>query len=146
MSLLRELAIAIPIFIIAMIIASQLVVVPTSSMTPTIVKGDMVVVEKNNILDMGINETNPENIKVGDVIVYAKNASGVTEDIIHRVVEINDTGGQKYYILKGDNNTIDDPVKVYPNQVIAKGVNWGLNPITIPQMGWILLKIKGGAL
>jgi signal peptidase len=145
MSLLRELAIAIPIFIIAMIIASQLVVVPTSSMTPTIVKGDMVVVEKNNILDMGINETNPENIKVGDVIVYAKNASGVTEDIIHRVVAINETGGQKYYVLKGDNNTIDDPVMVPTNAVIGEAVNWNGKPITIPSVGWIFLWLKGAS-
>ena len=145
MGLYRELAIAIPIFLIVTIFASHLVVVPTSSMTPTIKEGDMVIVEKTNILDM-IKEFNPDNINVGDVIVYEKNSSSGTENIIHRVVAINDTGGQKYYILKGDNNTIDDPLKVYPNQVIAKGVNWGLNPMTIPQVGWILLKLKGGAL
>ena len=101
MSLLRELAIAIPIFIVAMIIASQLVVVPTSSMTPTIKVGDMVVVEKSNVLGL-VNELNPDTIKVGDVIVYAKNSSGVSEMIIHRVVAINESSGQEYYILKGE--------------------------------------------
>jgi signal peptidase len=145
MSILRELAIAIPIFIVAIIIASQLVVVPTSSMTPTIVKGDMVVVEKNNVLGMGINETNSDNIKVGDVIVYAKNASGVSELIIHRVVSINVTGGQKYYILKGDNNTIDDPLMVPPDAVMGKAVIMGGKPITIPSVGWIFLWLKGAA-
>jgi len=142
MSLLRELAIAIPIFIVAMIIASQLVVVPTSSMTPTIVKGDMVVVEKTNILGL-IDELNPENIKVGDIIVYAKNSSGTPELIIHRVVGINETGGQKYYIMKGDNNSIDDPAMVPNSAVIGESVNWNSIPITIPWVGNIFLWLKG---
>ncbi|MGA2677241.1 MAG: signal peptidase I [Methanobacterium sp.] len=142
MSLLRELAIAIPIFIVAMIIASQLVVVPTSSMTPTIVKGDMVVVEKTNILGL-IDELNPENIKVGDIIVYAKNSSGTPELIIHRVVGINETGGQKYYIMKGDNNSIDDPAMVPNSAVIGESVNWNSKPITIPWVGNIFLWLKG---
>ena len=143
MSLLRELAIAIPIFIVAVIIASQLVVVPTSSMTPTILKGDMVVVEKNNILGMGVNETNSENMKVGDIIVYAKNASGVPELIIHRVVGVNETGGQKYYITKGDNNSIDDPAMVPTNAVIGEAVNWSGKPVTIPFVGNLFLWLKG---
>ncbi len=143
MSLLKELAIAIPIFIVAMIIASQLVVVPTSSMTPTILKGDMVVVEKNNILGMGVNETNPNNIKIGDVIVYAKNASGTPELIIHRVVAINETGGQKYYTLKGDNNSVNDPKLVPTSAVIGEAVLWGGKPITIPYVGNIFLWLKG---
>jgi len=142
MSLLRELAIAIPIFIVAMIIASQLVVVPTSSMTPTIVKGDMVVVEKSNVLGL-INELNPNNIKVGDVIVYAKNSSGAPEMIIHRVVGINESSGQKYYILKGDNNSIADPVMVPPDNVIGKAVIWNGKPVAIPSVGWIFLWLKG---
>ena len=142
MSLLRELAIAIPIFIVAMIIASQLVVVPTSSMTPTIVKGDMVVVEKTNLLGL-IDELNPENIKVGDIIVYAKNSSGTPELIIHRVVGINETGGQKYYIMKGDNNSIDDPAMVPNSAVIGESVNWNSKPITIPWVGNIFLWLKG---
>ncbi len=142
MSLLRELAIAIPIFIVAMIIASQLVVVPTSSMTPTIKVGDMVVVEKSNVLGL-VNELNPNNIKVGDIIVYAKNSSGVSEMIIHRVVGINETGGQKYYILKGDNNSVDDPAMVPPDDVIGKAVIWNSKPVAIPSVGYIFLWLKG---
>jgi len=142
MSLIRELAIAIPIFLIVTIIASQLVVVPTASMTPTIKQGDMVIVEKTNVLDM-IKELNPENIKTGDVIVYEKNSTGGIENIIHRVVAVNESEGQKYYILKGDNNTIEDQGKVLPDQVMAKAVSWNGKPITIPQVGWILLWLKG---
>jgi signal peptidase len=141
MSLLRELAIAIPIFIVALIIASQLVVVPTSSMTPTIKVGDMVLVEKNNVLGM-INEVNPETIKVGDVIVYEKNSSGVSENIIHRVVAINESGGQKYYVLKGDNNSVVDPALVPTNTVIGKAVYWSGKPVTIPGVGNLFLWVK----
>lgn len=73
---------------------------------------------KNNITDIdfrsykftnGFNKgdiifligTDPDKIKVGDVIVYhAKKPF----PIIHRVIAIRDTGGELYFETKGDNN------------------------------------------
>ena len=103
----------------------------------------MVVVEKTYVLDV-FKEFDPKDVETGDVIVFQKNSTGVNEDIIHRVVAVNDSGGKIYYTVKGDNNTVEDQEQVLPDQVMGKAVNWGGSPITIPKIGWILIWIKGG--
>ncbi|MBI4896319.1 MAG: signal peptidase I [Candidatus Aenigmarchaeota archaeon] len=46
--------------------------------------------------------TGPQNVRVGDVVTYVKEGSGIT--IIHRVVAVQDTA----YIFRGDNNPVSD--------------------------------------
>lgn len=73
----------------------------SGSMSPTIEKGDMIIVK----LDTEYN--------VGDIISFKDNDSVIT----HRIVEKNDN----YYVTKGDaNNTTDNPIK--ENQIIGKTV------------------------
>src|SRR3989338_1156589 len=50
----------------------------------------------------------PELISVGDIIAY-RTAAG---SLIHRVVEKNYDQEGLYYRVKGDNNTLSDPLKV----------------------------------
>ena len=55
-------------------------------------------------------EVSPEDhsrINVGDVISYRNGSS----TLIHRVIEKGDDG-EPYFIVKGDNNFLQDPVKV----------------------------------
>ena len=64
-------------------------------------------------LDEGTNAIqiqpgNPEDIQLGDIISYEYGDS----IIIHRVVEINEDSEGKYYIVKGDNNHQEDPIRV----------------------------------
>ncbi|WP_321423264.1 signal peptidase I [uncultured Methanobacterium sp.] len=148
-SFLKEILIALPIVIIVAIIASQLVVVPTESMKPTINEGDMVLVAKTDVLGL-FTELNPEDVKVGDIIIYEEESSGESSGgyneesaIIHRVVEVKEVGGKKYFVLKGDNNNATDDEDVSVDQVKGRTVMWGNNPITIPQVGWVILWFKG---
>lgn len=149
MSFLKEILIALPIVLIVAIIASQLVVVPTESMKPTINEGDMVLVAKTDVLGL-FSELNPEDVKAGDIIIYeeestGENSGGHGEEsaIIHRVVEVKEIGGKKYFVLKGDNNNAIDDEDVSVDQVKGRAVMWGNNPITIPQIGWAILWFKG---
>jgi signal peptidase I len=76
---------------------------------------------------MVLRGTKPENIKVGDTIVYLSRTASYP--IIHRVVEINK--GQSYsFTTKGDHNSGQD-APVNENQLIGKAI------LRIPLLGWI---------
>jgi len=96
-------------------------IISSGSMTPTLQVGDVI-----------ITEASPNDIKIGDIIQY----SGENEIIAHRVVDIQQEGGTKYFITKGDDNNAPDPEPVYPSQVIGKTV------FTIPKLGWVSIAIK----
>lgn len=59
-------------------------VIERTSMYPILLEGDEVIIGKSN------------NFKVGDILVYNKNASLVS----HRLIKVK----PEYFILKGDNN------------------------------------------
>ena len=81
------------------------------SMYPTIRNGDYIVVD-----------TTPEDIRVGDIIVYvAPNG----EFVGHRVIGVTGDG----YIVKGDNNPVPDPWIVHDNQIIGEVENVITNPV-----------------
>ena len=46
----------------------------------------------------------PEDLKVGDIVLYRKGKSL----IVHRIIDIEDRSGRTYYKMKGDNNFWDD--------------------------------------
>jgi signal peptidase I len=91
-------------------------------MTPTLQVGDVIITV----------EASPNDIKIGDIIQY----SGENEIIAHRVVDIQQQGGTKYFITKGDDNNAPDPEPVSPSQVIGKTL------FTIPKLGWVSIAIK----
>lgn len=100
--------------------------VVSSSMEPTLNKGDLVVVKG----------TSPEEINVGDIIVYHNPFQGVA--VVHRVIDIKKDGDEFVFYTKGDNNRtnrlsdqeagIAPPVREY----------WvkGRVVLTIPKLGW----------
>lgn len=124
-NIFKEIAEVIFAFILAFILYQALgfalgtsvpiVSVASDSMVPRLHKGDLVVAMK------------PENLKVGDIIIYAANCPALPrEDIIHRIVEIKNNT----FITKGDNNLIEDPCPVHKNQIKGKVV------FAIPLLGW----------
>lgn len=59
--------------------------------------------------------TNPIQIKPGDIISYKIN----DKIIIHRVINIGTDDKGYYYIVKGDNNNREDPIKVRFSQIVG---------------------------
>ncbi len=115
---------------------SPLVIVVSGSMEPVFYRGDVVLLE-------GVS---PQNIKVGDVVVYKRPYTKYP--IIHRVraiekIEIN--GQQRLcFVIQGDNNPVPDPGLVgspyldcIPGDVIeAKAL------LVFPKIGLIPLEIR----
>lgn len=140
MSDTREIISYIVIILIGVIIAQHMNVVVSGSMEPTFYRGDVVVIEKTNFL--GMEEVNPNNLNVGDVVIYR--ATWFNEPVIHRIIYKGyNQDGKLYYITKGDNNPVHDPADVYPEQIEAKVINTGNNLWIIPKIGYITLWIRG---
>jgi len=136
----REIASYIIIIVVGILLAQHLNVVVSGSMEPVFYRGDVVLIEKTNFL--GIEEVSPDNLQIGDIIIYR--ATWFPEPVIHRIVATGqDSQGRNYFVTKGDNNSGPDPSPVYPEQVQAKVISWGYNPLIIPKIGYITLWIRG---
>lgn len=127
------------ILIIVLIAAQHLSVVVSGSMEPTFYRGDIVILEKADFF--GIKEFDPEELQVGDVVVY--NAAWYDQPVIHRVINITDINGTTMYVIKGDNNERPDPYYVKPSQIQQKVVTLGDNLIVIPKIGYLSLWLRG---
>lgn len=139
--LAKEIASYAIIILIAVILSSHLNVVVSGSMEPSFYRGDIVAIE-NVQTYYGVQEFDPYNdIKVNDVVVY--DATWYSEPVIHRVIDINEINGSKYYTIKGDNNEAEDPYLVSPDQIRAKVITVGDNLLVIPKIGYITLWFRG---
>jgi len=140
MSNSRELISYVAIIVIGIILAQHMNVVVSGSMEPVFYRGDVVVIEKTDFL--GINEINPNDLKIGDIVIYR--ATWFPEPVIHRIIATEtDINGTPYYVTKGDNNPVQDPAPVYHDQVMAKVITLGNTPFVIPKVGYITLWIRG---
>lgn len=95
-----DIPVVIFILVVSLLISGKfqyhLLSIGSQSMSPTIMKGDAVLLDKG--------KTAIKNIKKNDIVAYNKN--GIV--IIHRVVEITNKKGKMLYKTKGDaNNSID---------------------------------------
>lgn len=140
----KEILSYIAIIIIGIVLAQHLNVVVSGSMEPVFYRGDVVVIEKTNFL--GFNEINTSDIKVGEVVIY--DATWFPEPVIHRVIAKGTTpDGKLFYTTKGDNNQVQDPAPVYPEQIEAKVISFGQPPghtlFVIPKIGYVTLWIRG---
>ena len=97
--------------------------VASGSMTPTMYAGDVVIIAK----------LSADVIETGDIIQF-RVPEGVT--VMHRVVEIQETEGAKFFITKGDANDEPDAEPVIPENVVGKAV------FTIPKIGWASIAVK----
>ncbi len=110
------------IVVLHFIFGFQYVVILTNSMEPHINPNDLVVTRP----------VNPDQLHVGDVILYRITLANTTYRITHRIVAIKtDPWGRYYFITKGDNRKYADPWRVYPDQVIGKVV------LVVPKVGLI---------
>lgn len=139
MSTKKEIAIYALIIIFGLLIAQHMNVVVSGSMEPVFFRGDIVVVEKADFL--GIHEFDPNNAKVGDIVVY--NAKWFPNPVIHRIINETNVNGSKYYVIKGDNNDVPDPYLVSPSQITERVVTIGDQPFIIPKIGYITIWLKG---
>lgn len=135
----KEIASYVIILIIVLIAAQHMNVVVSGSMEPAFYRGDIVVVEKADFL--GINEFDPKDVQIGDVVVY--DAKWFDQPVIHRVIDIKDVNGTTMYKIKGDNNNSPDPYYVTPSQIKEKVVTWGDNLVVIPKVGYLSLWLRG---
>ena len=135
----KEIASYVIILVIVLIAAQHLNVVVSGSMEPAFYRGDIVLVEKANFL--GIQEFNPEDVKVGDVVVY--DAAWFDQPVIHRVINITEINGTKMFVIKGDNNDSPDPYYVTPRQIQEKVVTFGDNLVVIPKIGYLSIWLRG---
>ena len=96
----KEIVAYVIIILLALVLAQHLNVVVSGSMEPEFYRGDIVVVEKANLFGLGIQEFDPNDVQVGDIVVY--NAEWVDEAVIHRVINITEINGSTYFVIKGD--------------------------------------------
>ncbi len=77
----------------------------TNSMDPFLDKG-------SNSIE--IQPKQPAQVNIGDIISYKNNAG---EILIHRIVKTGVDEKGLYYIVKGDNNPVEDPEKIRFDQI-----------------------------
>ena len=127
------------ILIIVLIAAQHLSVVVSGSMEPVFYRGDIVILQKADFF--GIQEFDPNDVQVGDVVVY--DASWYDQPVIHRIINITDINGTTMYVIKGDNNKRPDPYYVTANQITERVVSVGDNLIVIPKIGYLSIWLRG---
>lgn len=93
-------------------------IVTTDSMKPSISSGDVVIVK----------EVEEQELDKGDIITFTKNGETNT----HRITNIEEKEGEKYYTTKGDNNNVEDSEKVKFSEIKGKQI------IIIPYLGKII--------
>jgi signal peptidase len=98
--------------------------IKTSSMSPTIKAGDMVIVEL-------LTDRQKAECKVGDVITYYTDldGNGSKELNTHRIKKINEENGLITYTTQGDNNITEDKNTVAFNNVIGRWTGTRLNGV-----------------
>lgn len=94
----------------------------TGSMEPTLKVNDLIITKN----------CKQEDIKKGDIITYKRGSSIIT----HRVDNIQNEGGNVYYLTKGDGNYIYDEYKVKYKDIEGKYVK------RIPKIGKIVSFLK----
>jgi len=91
----------------------------STSMIPTLNKGDLLIVQGIYSAD----EINAAPRPVGDIIVFRKPIMTINgtqpspnELVVHRAIDKFEIGGVWYFITKGDNNTIQDYWYGFPRE------------------------------
>ena len=93
------------------------IAIASGSMTPNIMKGDVVVIEKTN---------DYEHINIGDVLAHRKG----NIIVVHRVIKKLVIDGEYYFYTKGDYNDSPD------NYEITQDMVYGTVNIKIPFIGY----------
>ena len=135
----KEIASYIIILAVVLIVAQHLNVVVSGSMEPAFYRGDIVAVQKADLL--GIHEFDPKDVKIGDIVVY--DAKWFDQPVIHRIIDTKKINGTTMYVIKGDNNNRTDPYYVSADQIQAKVMTFNGHPVVIPKIGYLSLWLRG---
>jgi len=84
-------------------------VVLSGSMNPTFDAKSLIVVKP----------IEASNVRVGDILTF-RSSDTSNNNTTHRVVEINNEMGNLSFITRGDANNVNDPVPLYPQNIIGK--------------------------
>ena len=101
----------------------KLVGVASGSMSPTLDKGDAVIIDQ---------EITAEDIKKGDIIAY----KGYKKLIIHRVVKVRQEGNVLVFTTRGDANNSDDAIRLTMDDIAGKV------KVKIPYIAWPTVKFN----
>jgi signal peptidase len=113
------------IFSMGMGTSTPLVVVTSQSMSPTLERGHLLVLQRQA----------PEDVVVDEIIVF--HASWHPEaPVVHRVVQIDNVSGELHYWTKGDNNFHRDPYYTLYEDIV------GVVVAAIPYIGHITLALQ----
>ena len=99
---------------------AKLMIVLSGSMTPIMLPGDMIVVEK----------VNPTDLKVGDVIAFQEPGGKPNTVFTHRIIDVRDNGTLSFQ-TKGDANNVQDDFRTPADNVKGKLI------FVIPYLGWL---------
>ena len=130
-------------FTIAMGTSSPLVVVTSGSMSPTLERGHLLIIQKQA----------PEDIVLGDIIVFKSHIRWPDEKIlVHRVSNIiTDNKGRIKLETKGDNNEWTDQAGphipepyIREKNLMGKVISIGQFPLKIPFVGYLGIWINEG--
>ncbi len=91
------------------------------SMTPALAVGDIVITR----------DVSAEEVRVGDIVRFSRSG----EFIIHRVVDIEHSEGQVFFVTQGDANNVADPPLI-GEQIQGKVV------VVIPKIGWLSIGVR----
>lgn len=86
----------------------QALAIGSNSMSPKIKMGDVVIVRKASLYDIG-------KIKKGDILVYTHD----NKIIVHRVVKVINLNNEFSFITKGDNNDNNDAWLIKKDDIIG---------------------------
>lgn len=103
-------------------------IVTSGSMSPTIEPGDVIVTQ----------DVSPDEIETGDVVTFHDGSSDDSGYVTHRVVDIVEEDGERYFELQGDANDNPDEGLV-PAEYAQGDLHWH-----IPYLGYLLLFARSG--
>jgi len=144
---------------VLLVVWTHINVVVSNSMYPVMERGDFVIVKNANW------EFNPNDVQVGDIVVYKAHwtnykenrleyvvnvgdkrlgvfSGDKTKPVIHRVIQKLTINNNTYFIIKGDNNPTYDPELVSANQIKQKVITINGTPLVIPYVGYLSIFLK----
>ena len=87
-------------------------IVKSQSMAPTFNEGDLII----------IKQYDPAKLKVGDIITFHTIINNEFALNTHRIDRIEEKGGSRSYVTKGDNNAIADTHMIADGDIVGKYV------------------------
>lgn len=86
--------------------------VASDSMSPTFRAGDLIIIRK----------CDPETLKEGDIVTFHTIINNEFALNTHRITEIQDLGGARNYVTKGDNNELADIHMIADGDIVGRYV------------------------